>query len=146
MKRILVLLTIIAIIGVIASLVLNFINSGLNQESKNYVDKTIKEMITSWNPEILIKQASPQLLKDISPHKIRVSFNAFKKRYGSLQKYEGSSGQVGVNIKKERKIFTAIYSINARFKRASAVIQVQLIRNNDQWQILAFQVNPKTKP
>lgn len=141
MKKFLVFLVVIAVLGVLFSLILNYFSSGLNKESQEFADQIIPSISSSWDAEILIRHASPELLKKVPAYKIRDSFAAFSEKFGPLQKYRGSKGQVGVHIEKETRIITATYSAQADFRNRSAVIKIQMVRNNDKWQISAFHID-----
>lgn len=143
MKKFLLFFAIIVIIGVIISLVLNYLNTGLNRESKEFVDKIVTQITTSWDPNLLIKNASPELLKSVSNKKIKESFKAFDKKLGSLEKYLGSSGEVGIYVKKETRIITATYSAKVKFKNTIAEIKIQLIKDANIWKIAVFSVKYK---
>ncbi len=143
MKKILLIFAIVVVLGVIVSLALNYLNTGLNRESKAFVDKIVPQITTSWDPNLLIKNASPELLKTVSHKKIRASFAAFNRKLGPLEKYLGSNGEVGIYIKKEKKIIAATYSAKARFKNKFAQIKIQLIKDAKAWKIAAFSVKHK---
>lgn len=143
MKKALFVLTIIALLGVAGSLLLNYLNTDINRESKNFIDKTIPTIISRWDADKLIEHASPELLKNAPPNKIRASFDSFREKYGSLETYLGSKGEVGIYLERDIRIITATYAIDARFQKSTITLHVQLIRKENQWQISAFHVGPK---
>jgi hypothetical protein len=116
---------------------------GLDASSKEYVDKNIPLIISSWSKDELLKRASPQLLQVLNkkPDQIDRLFQDFAK-LGAMRSYDGSKGDSNVSYtNKDGKLVTAAYIADATFANGSAHISVRLIRTYDSWELLMFNVN-----
>ncbi|MHC4962443.1 MAG: hypothetical protein ACYTE1_07520 [Planctomycetota bacterium] len=113
----------------------------LDKESKDYVDTVVPNVISGWNKEELLKQASPELLGVTKDEDLDKLFTMFRK-LGKLKKYKGSEGQSLISVTTEQgKKVTANYTAMAEFERGEASIKVNLIKHGDEWQILMFNVS-----
>lgn len=140
MKKVLKLIGIFILIGIIGFLILNYYGNKFDKESKAYVDQTAPIIIVNWNSEELITYSHPELLKVASPQKLKNFFNIFSERLGNLKEYSGSKGEATIHIDQIGIAVTAEYVIEAEFEKAPAKIRIQLIKQNNKWQILGFQV------
>ena len=127
---------------VVAFFILNHFGTGLDEESKSYVDSNLPKIITNWNVDQLLNRASPELMKVAPKEKIEKLFNAFSERLGPLKEYKGSNGQANMTlITQKGKVITATYIAEAIFEKAPATIQFRIIKRGNNWQILEFRVN-----
>jgi D-Tyr-tRNAtyr deacylase len=101
----------------------------------------VPNVISGWNKEELLKQASPELLGVTKDEDLDKLFTMFRK-LGKLKKYKGSEGQSLISVTTEQgKKVTANYTAMAEFERGEASIKVNLIKHGDEWQILMFNVS-----
>lgn len=107
-----------------------------------YLDSNVPQIVTSWDVEELIKQASPRLLNTVPREKVEALFRACRERLGPLQEYKGSKGRIhfGANSK-EGRLTTGQYVAEARFEKAVAQISILVILEGSQWRIGGFYVN-----
>jgi len=115
----------------------------LDASSKEYVDKNIALIVSSWSKDELLKRASPQLLKVVAekPDQIDHLFRGFAK-LGAMRSYDGSKGDSNVSYtNKDGKVITASYIADATFENGNAHITVRLIQTSGSWQFLLFNVN-----
>ncbi|MBT8763565.1 hypothetical protein KFV02_06420 [Desulfohalobiaceae bacterium Ax17] len=146
MKKILTVLggifVVLVIVSIIGFLILNYFGNNLDTESMAYVDENIPKIISAWDSNELINQASPELLQVMSKEKIEYFFKFFSDRLGSLKEYKGSKGKANIFITTgEGKVITAAYLAEALFEKAPSTIQIRIIKHDDKWQILEFRVN-----
>lgn len=115
----------------------------MDTSSKEYVDKNIPIIVSSWSKDELLKRASPQLMKivDDKPDQIDHLFQGFAK-LGVMRSYDGSKGDSNVSYtNRDGKVITAAYFARATFENGSAQISVRLIQTSGSWQFLLFNVN-----
>lgn len=145
MKKILMVFGVIfgclLLVGTIGFFVLNYFGSGLDKESKAYVDEVIPIIVTSWNSKELLDHASPEFLQVAPAGKVESLFRVFSERLGPLKEYKGSNGQANISLTQQGKVTTAAYVAQAVFEKAPATINIQTILHNDTWQIVQFYVN-----
>jgi hypothetical protein len=115
----------------------------LDASSKEYVNKNIPLIISSWSKDELLKRASPQLLSVINekPDQIDHLFQGFAK-LGAIRSYDGSKGDSNVSYtNRDGKVITAAYIADAIFENGDAHISVRLIQTSGSWKFLTFNVN-----
>lgn len=147
MKKIFIILGVVflalILAGGIGLFILNIKGNALDKESKEYTDSAVMAIVKDWNPEELTKRMSPELEKTIKPEDLEKLFGLFKK-LGALKEYKGAKGDANISVTSEHgKIITAHYVANAEFEAGPAEIKINVIKHNDQWQILGFNVNSK---
>jgi len=98
-------------------------------------------IITSWNSKELINRASPGFLHVTPEEKVELLFNTLSKQIGPLKEYKVTTGKVKIKITPKAKLLViADYVAEADFEKAPAKIKIQIVRNNDKWQIVGFVV------
>lgn len=115
----------------------------LDASSKEYVDKNIPLIVSSWSKDELLKRASPQLLKIVAekPDQIDHLFQGFAK-LGAMWSYDGSKGDSNVSYtNRAGEVITAAYIADTTFENGGAQISVRLIQTSGSWQFLLFNVN-----
>lgn len=144
MKKALKIIGIFILLGVVGFSILNYFGTKFDKESKAYVDKTVPIIIANWDADQLVNYSHPNLLKSASPEKIKALLNMFSESLGNLKEYKGSKGQAGTHIDRiERGLGIAVtgeYISDADFEKAPAKIQILLLKQDNKWQILGFQV------
>ncbi|MCM2283485.1 MAG: hypothetical protein NDI81_01830 [Desulfobacula sp.] len=146
MKKIFVVLggifAVLIVVAVVGFFILNHFGTGLDEESKSYVDANLPQIVKNWDVQELIKRASPELIAIVPKEKIEKLFNVFSERLGPLKEYKGSNGQSNMSVTtQEGKVITGAYVAEANFEKAPASIQFRIIKHGDNWQVLEFRVN-----
>ena len=146
MKKVLIILG-GGFLGVLALLVIGITvitlrGNVFDKESKQYADTIIPAVISDWDPKELKGRASPELRRAVgSEEELEKLFATFK-RLGHLREYKGATGQSTTSVTIEHgMVVTAAYTANAEFDNGPADIQLVLIKRDDQWQVLKFQVH-----
>lgn len=118
---------------------LNYFTKGLDKEAKAYVDHVILRIAASWDTQELIRHVSPEFLQNMPPQKIDSLFDTLSKLIGQLEEYKGAKGNINISISSEGKpIVIGGYIAEAVFENGPAKIQLQMIRQNNTWQIESF--------
>jgi len=108
----------------------------LDKESKAYADAAIPA-IAAWSEKELLDRQSPELKQTLTQQQLDLTFQRLSLALGHLQKCEPAQGQSIMSGKQVK----ATYISKAIFEKGEAVIQLDLIKHGDQWQILGFKVN-----
>ena len=114
--------------------------SGLDKSSKQYIDKNLPPIMTSWSKEELMSRASPEFKKNID----NTDFDEFLgklKQLGPYISYEGSTGHSNIDVDARGVVKTASYTATALFQYGKVEVKVKLIQENGDWQILGFHIN-----
>lgn len=110
----------------------------LDASSKAYVDRVVPEIISTWSPETLKREASVELSQQVTGDELRSAFQTFS-ALGSLIAYRGAKGGSKISITPQTgKVTTARYAVDAEFEHGDAVIDVNLVQRDGRWQVLGF--------
>ncbi len=135
-----VVVIVIVVIGIVFSAVKG---QALDRESKQYVDAAIPAIAAQWDIRALQERASPEFKTAVNDEDLEKLIRMYQ-RLGKLQQYQGSKGDANLSLTNQRgKVITAHYITNAEFDTGPATITLDLIKHDDQWQILRMNVNSK---
>jgi len=113
----------------------------LDAESKAFVDASIPAIAGSWNDAELLKRATPELRKSMTPGQLDSLFSSFS-RIGHMIQYKGSMGGAMMSyIAGAGKSVTASYIAKATFQNGSAIFSVALVKRNARWLINKLRVD-----
>lgn len=137
-----IFLTIIA--GTVITVgVLFFEGKKLDKESKAYADTAIVAITTAWDVAELKKRASPELENEVDYDEIQAYMDSLGE-LGKFVSYQGSNGESTITLSPRYGYeITAEYTGTVNFEAGSAEIQILLIKQEGQWQILDFRVDPQ---
>ncbi len=141
MKKVFMVIGVIFTVIVIGLFVLNHFGSKLDVESDKYVDTTIKNIITDWNSQALINNASVELLQVASKAELTSFIQSCSSKFGPLKHYRGAKGQANISLGGQGMIISGRYLAKADFHRASAGITMSVIKHGKRWYITEFRVN-----
>lgn len=133
---------VLIVVAVGGILVLSYLGSGLDKESKSYVDANLPKILKNWDADELLQRASPELMTVAPKEQIEQLFTIFSDKLGPLKQYNASNGQSNLSFTTpEGKVITGAYVAEAIFEKAPATIQFRVIKHGDTWQVLEFRVN-----
>ncbi len=113
----------------------------LDASSANYINENIPPIISSWNPQELIKRSSPELQKVATENQIDTLF-AQASKLGAMKSFGKPKGDSNMSYTTQAgNQTTASYVIPVEFQHGKAEIKVKLIQHDGQWQILGFHVD-----
>jgi hypothetical protein len=113
--------------------------SGLDAESKAYVDQAVIDVGQKWDRAELLKRASPDLLKVTSPGQISTLFDQLA-GFGRLIHYDGATGQAIMKVGDGAGV-TAHYDAAATFANGQARFRIDLIKIDERWMVQSFYVD-----
>ena len=145
MKKIFIIIGIVFVIlllvGGISISFLAIKGARLDKDSKKYADSIIMAIVKEWSEEEAIRRSSPELKNIITKEELNKFFNTYR-RLGKLKSYGGAIGQSNISLSSENGIeITAHYEAKAEFEAGSAKITIDLIKHDDEWQILKFNID-----
>ena len=113
------------------------------KEAQKFVDKVIPEIVTNWEEMVLVRYAHPEFHQTFPRDRIEELFFSFR-QLGHLQTYRPAKGEImEVKTSTGRKYTNGRYVAEADFEKGTASIHVAITKENQQWMITAFHVNPK---
>lgn len=136
---------VVALVIITAACVLLFKSKAnqLNKDSKEYADTVIVRIISDWDKQELIKQASSEFTGATNSQRLERAFEQFRK-LGKLKEYKGSVGKSNMSIDlRLGDVICANYLATADFEAGSVKIRINIVRHADSWRIFAFNVYPK---
>jgi hypothetical protein len=113
----------------------------LDKESRTYADAAIPAIVSTWSADAFFDRASTELTRQVSANDADRLFRTFG-QLGHLKHCDPAKGQSTIStiIGQPRKI-TAHYEVSASFEKGDAVIKMDLIKHDNNWQILGFHVD-----
>jgi hypothetical protein len=137
-----VIVSVLAVAAILGALYVAHQGSYLDAESKGYVDDVIPRIVAHWDPQLMINESSPALIKVAPDEQIWKLCAVLKDSLGPLKEYKGAQGEARVEITPYGKITTAQYIVHAAFTKKDATFHVGLIRESGKWQLLEFSAFP----
>lgn len=112
--------------------------SGLDKESRGYVDAAVPALLSKWDVTEIQNRASPEFKTAVKGDDLEKLVRAFQ-RLGIFKAYNGAKGQARISILTgQGKVITALYVVSADFDTGPAEIRLSLIKHGDQWQLLGI--------
>jgi hypothetical protein len=130
---------VLALIGA-GFLLMVFHGSQLESEAPEYLSEAIPAIAANWEPDELIKRASPEFLKVTSEKKLHDTFKPFQ-AMGAFVRYEGATGSAGWNYANGQSAVTGSYVAKAMFSNGEVTFTVKLSKHDDRWMIDYFQAD-----
>lgn len=116
----------------------------LDSEAKAYADAVIPTIAGNWNLNDVLSRESPEF-KQIATQQQLEQILQRAATLGHLQKCEPAQGQSLISITTQATEIKGDYVAKATFDKGEALIQLSLIKHDDQWQILGLFVKPLTQ-
>ena len=113
----------------------------LTKSAKAYINLVVPEILQTWSPEKLQKQASPRLIEFIKLNASYTHRYEELKKMGALRNMSIDSGSI-YKVKTINNTTETLgnFKLHADFEKVSATVTVRLIFVDDQWKILGFEV------
>jgi len=113
------------------------------KEAQTFVDKVLPEIVTNWEEMVLVRYAHPEFHQTFPRDRIEELFFSCR-QLGHLQTYRPAKGEImEVKTSNGKKYTNGRYVAEADFEKGTASIHVAITKENHQWMITAFHVNPK---
>jgi hypothetical protein len=113
----------------------------LDRESKEWVDSVAPLILQSWDPDMMLKNASPEWLQFVSEADTRNVADALRNEYGTLTKYGTSTGEAGIHVTNFTTTITAEYVVEADFTKGHARVFIKGIKHGNDWQLFSLHVD-----
>ena len=113
----------------------------LDRSSAQYIEENIPPIVSTWDPQELIKRCSPELMKTITLEDATNLFSRLKE-LGQLKIFGKPKGDSCMNISAQGgNQTTASYSVESEFQNGKAQLNIRLILHGKKWSILGFNVD-----
>jgi len=113
----------------------------LDNEGKAYADAVIPAIAANWSEKELLDRESPEFRQTVTQQQLDQLFQRLA-GLGHLQKCEPAQGHTIISITTRGKEVKADYTAKATFDKGEAVVQLSIIKHDDQWQVLGLFVKP----
>lgn len=111
----------------------------LDDQSKAFVDRNVPLILSTWDDEDLLKQASPDFISGNGKDDLDKEFIGLSHKLGKMQAYQGSNGKSNTYFSlRGRELIIADYQAKVIFANGPADISLTLVKNGDAWQIQRF--------
>ena len=113
-----------------------------NYTSRQYSEKVLKKVATSWNASDLIIRAHPDMIIRNTEAGITHFTTIFAQRLGRLKELKDCDGYATeVHYSKQPTRTTANYHCPARFEKGNGTINIGLMQNTkEEWKVFSFSV------
>lgn len=147
MKRLLYIVATAALAGVlcigVALTYMHVVGRTLDEESRAFVNETMRAIFVDWKEEELIIRASPELLQSGTRRELSNMFQTLS-RLGAVQEQGVATGEAAIGVFwGAANVVTAAYSVRTKFAHGTAIFRIALVKREGRWLIHNFQVEPK---
>jgi hypothetical protein len=110
-----------------------------DDQSKAFVDRNVPLILSTWDEESLLKQASSDFISANSKDDLGKEFTGLSHKLGKMQAYQGSNGRSNTYFSlRGKELVIADYQAKVIFAKGPADISLTLVKNGDAWQIQRF--------
>jgi hypothetical protein len=142
MRKVLMLLGTIALIGVVFAAFGVFRVFAADRESRAFVDDTLPRIVDGWDDRNLLAIATPELQQPGTRDELDRVFAMYRK-LGRLLHVEPATGQATLTYTTRGRGIIGQYSANAEFENGPATISLIVVKSQDKWLIQRIQVTSK---
>jgi hypothetical protein len=132
----------LSILGIIGFQVFVGDGSGLDAESKAYMDETVPKILTSQRSDVFMQYVDRNPEKTMSEKEVARQVEIMK-RLGRFEGYDGEVGQARVRISGLSRIVTAGYLTTVHFSHGPAEVTAYLVKQNGKWFIHDLHINSR---
>lgn len=134
---------VLLVVGIVGISIVAIKGNSLDKESRQYVDRTIPAIVSTWEIAEIQNRASPEFKAAVNDGDLEKLLRKFR-RLGKFKAYQGAKGQANMSVTTQNgKVISAAYIANAEFDSGPAEISLSLIKHGDQWQILGIRINSR---
>lgn len=117
--------------------------SALDKDSRSYVDAAVPAIVAHWNPDELIRRATPELRASTARDQLDSLFQRSSFLLGPMVQYDGATGQALMSyFSGTGSTVSARYLARVRFEKGEAAFQILLMKRDGKWLIHGFYVQP----
>ena len=120
--------------------------SGLDSESRAYVDSAVPAILGTWSKQALLDRATPELRANATQADLASLFD-WASRLGPFVAYEVASGDANMSfVAGSGSTTSAHYAARVLFRDGSATIYIMLLKRDGNWRINGFHIEPVVAP
>lgn len=121
-------------------------SSGLDEESKAYVEEALSAIAANWDGQKLLERSSAELRDLAKPDEVRTFFISLS-RLGTMVEYQGATGQASMGyFTGTGMAITAAYVASAKFQNGAATFRIGLVKREGRWFLHSFHADPVFGP
>jgi hypothetical protein len=122
------------------------VQPGLDKESRAWIDDVVPRIVATWDVNEAFNDSSSNLLQITSRDELKSLFAALSSKLGAFKKYDGATGEAGIEINNGHESTTAEYLARAEFSNGAAEMHIRGIKEYGHWKILEFHVDVGATP
>lgn len=137
-------ITLLIVVSLIGMGIVAWQRSGpLGEEAKAYADEAIVAIATKWDAQALIERAAPEFKRKTPDAETRRIAQTASNHFGNLKKYDNNSKCI---IQRQQytthqgSLVEALCMARAEFDRTVGTFRLSLIKRNDDWRLLGFNI------
>ena len=114
----------------------------VNNEADMFARKVTKEVTSDWNPETLMKYASPEFEEVVNDEKLAKLFKFLSSKLGpstSIGEFTASTTSAQTRNGDSFTLITT--SGDAAFAKGSGKVEMKVVKRRGQWSVVHFRVN-----
>ncbi len=117
----------------------------LNAAAVAFLDQVVPAIADDWDYRILKKHATAELTEANSDDDLERQCARWQRQLGALVSHQPAQGMINtsataVNWSGNSRT-TGRFQLNAVFENGPAIVQVDLLRSDDQWRISGLEIN-----
>lgn len=111
-------------------------------QGANFAADVVQSLTDSWDADVLIDSASPELMETSSPEKTRDFISFVADRLGQREKCEDvQSDQWTVQVGTTGLAVISLHYIDCEFAGGRARITLRVRKHGERWQVISINVN-----
>jgi hypothetical protein len=114
----------------------------LDREATAYIQDAVPKIVTNWNSQGLVDQATPELMNSVKSRDELDRLFVMFRQLGSFKHLDKPEGAVVSSaFTGEGTVTLGNYTAQGDFEKGKATIKIQLRRVDDTWKINGFRIN-----
>jgi hypothetical protein len=110
------------------------------RDSRQFAEATILAIADNWDANELARRATPKLSKMLTPQHLR---DIEMRKLGKIKRFDGVNWSPDPDcVKNDRSITSYSYQALVDFENGSARFILNLIKQDDKWQIFGYEIIP----
>lgn len=116
--------------------------TGMNamDDAGKFGDDSFRSIATSWDLAALESRAAPEIAEQNGPDTLPKLVATLKEKLGPMKEFTSSLTGLRASSNNGVSATYADWKADARFEKGSGTVTMELIKRNDRWQILKFNV------
>jgi hypothetical protein len=148
MKPVLIVLGVLLFLGLACCGGIFFIGKGAidtvkdnNNQADVFSAKILTEIASDWNPETVLKYASPEFKDQVPDEKLKSFLASYKQSYGKFKSVgEFTASNFHANASNGDSSYQVTTNATATFEKGTARVELIVIKRKDEWKLLSMEL------